>query len=198
MLERIKYAYQQNKVVSIIGTVIFALAFIAMTLLTINAFLGGAIFNRQTETVYNLGENSYGKLRYTGEVSDNKLNGNGVLEIDGDKLAISLNGTFLENNFISGIIDIRDYVNRKNAVLVGNFVDNKITDGYLRFEDKDGNAGIYKGEFTDGELNGIGSVYYLMESTDTAAEMTGNFKEGKLITPESFNETHLSLAEEES
>ena len=170
----------------LIGVPIFILVFTFLLLMTINAFTGGTLLSGQSKETsakeYYLGENSYGKMYYTGEIAGGQLVGSGILSIKNTNYNIELNGIFQNNTFKSGTVSITDYNNKYNFTTSGEFDGNNAYKSIFRFEDTNSNVVLYGGDATNGELDGFADAYYLLPSINKTIHKAGNFSNGKLIT----------------
>lgn len=184
VIEKIKAAYEQKPAMVIIFGAFFAIFFIIGITLTINGFSGGKIVGDEAAKAVLIGTNSYGDMYYSGEITEGQLSGVGKLTIKNEEKnnEITMEGTFEDNYFKGGIITIKTPTDISS--FYGEFNENRIVDGYKRFQNQDEESILYEGKYDEnGKLNGRGSVIYNYTGTEPIKKV-GIYEEGKLLDSE--------------
>lgn len=136
-----------------------------------------------------LQNSAYGNITYSGEISNRKIIGNGLLTIIGNKWAIEYNGTFINSKnidnsrdiqigeFSEGTIKIVSLDSGNTYIFCGTFEDGFLKNGYI---EKNINGAIvkYSGSFINNRLNGIGEKYIMINGENKTFK--GVFEDNKL------------------
>ena len=135
-------------------------------------------------------ENSiYGEITYSGEISNRKIIGDGLLTIIGNKWAIEYNGTFSKSekiddsrdiqigDFTKGTMKIVSLDSGNTYIFNGTFEDGFLKNGYI---EKNINGAIikYSGSFINNKLNGSGEKYIMINGESKTFK--GVFEDNKL------------------
>lgn len=117
-----------------------------------------------------ISNSAYGEITYSGEISNRKIIGDGLLTIVGNKWAIEFSGTFENSDkiddsreiqigdFTKGTITIVSLDSGNKYILSGDFDNMNLTKGTL--EKQFGDTIVkYTGSFNKNKLNGLGEKY---------------------------------------
>lgn len=182
--ERISTVFAMNKPLAITISIFLSLLFVFALFMTINGFSGGALTNNEdnSQPVIKIGKNAYGTMYYQGNIENNQFVGEGTLTIKGDDKTYILSGTFADNRFTQGIVNIIGSDGEEYSS-VGVFDNDEIIEGYKIYTSPEEDITMYEGNFVNRKLDGRGQAIYTFggENEGKSYSKVGTFENGIFI-----------------